>query len=155
MLPQSPVNVVELSVNLDDQTGQIIGDAIDTLLAQGALDAWTTPIGMKKNRPGTMLSLLASPQDQDRLALLLLELTGSFGVRMRPVSRLVLDRKHITVDSPLGQFRLKVGSLHGRIIVARPEMQDVKTLALKAGIPLRLAIEQANAAAQKTIESQK
>ncbi len=154
-LAQSPVDVVELSVNLDDQTGQVIGDAIDTLLAEGALDAWTAAIGMKKNRPGVMLSVLAAPKDDQRLALRLIELTGSFGVRMRACRRLVLERRHIAGVCGLGEFRIKVGSLGGRIMVARPEMQDVKALAEKAGVSLRSALEQANAAAQKAIESQK
>jgi uncharacterized protein (DUF111 family) len=150
-LTPSPTDVWELAVNLDDQTGQVVGDSIDTLLAQGALDAWTTPIGMKKNRPGVMLSILAKPTDKDRLAALMLQLTGSFGVRMHPCTRLVLDRKHVTGQCSLGTFRIKVGSLSGKIIAAQPEMQDVKQLALANNTTLRQALNLAMAEAQKLV----
>lgn len=147
-LNPSATDVYELAVNLDDQTGQVIGDALETLLAEGALDVWTTAIGMKKNRPAVMLSLLVLPQDKDRLSLRVLELTGSFGVRSRPCSRLVLDRKHVTATCPLGQFRVKIGLHQGRILVAQPELEDVRALARAGGVPLRDALAHASAAAQ-------
>jgi pyridinium-3,5-bisthiocarboxylic acid mononucleotide nickel chelatase len=151
-LPQSAVDVVELSVNLDDQTGEVIGDAMEVLLAEGALDVWTQAIGMKKNRPGVMLSLLAAPGDAERLGARVLALTGSFGVRMRPAARLVLERRHVTAQCRLGEFRVKIGVLAGRVLVAQPEMADVKKMAVEAGVTLREAMGAAQAAAQELVK---
>ncbi len=129
--------VVELVVNLDDVTPQLVGHAQTALMDAGALDCWTTPILMKKQRPGVCLSLLCRPADADALATRVLELTGSFGVRRRMWDRVVLDRHHETVDTPYGSVRIKVGQLDGRVIVRRPEYEDVRTLAQQRGVPLR------------------
>lgn len=139
--------VVEMAVNLDDVTAQVVGDAQQRLLAEGALDVWTVPIGMKKQRPGVMLCLLCDDRDAQALARRIIELTGSFGVRMRQWDRLVLDRRHETVTTRYGKLRIKVGSLEGRVLVARPEFEDVKALADAAGVPVGEAMSAAHAAA--------
>ncbi len=82
----TPRAVVEIVANLDDATGEALGDAAQTLLAEGALDVWTAAIQMKKQRPGVMLSILSREADAARLGLRIMELTGSFGVRHRPCS---------------------------------------------------------------------
>lgn len=143
-LASSATRVVELAVNLDDITGQLIGDTAQRLLAEGALDVWTIAIGMKKQRPGVMLCVLANAHDRDRFARLILELTGSFGVRFREWDRLVLEREHIKVTGKYGSLRVKVGKLARRTIVARPEFEDVKSLAEHAGVDVRLALDDAN-----------
>lgn len=145
----SPARVCELAVNLDDVTAQVIGDAATRLMSEGALDVWTTAIGMKKQRPGVMLSVLCSPGDRDRLARRVLELTGSFGARFREWDRIVLEREHVEVDSAIGGLRVKVGSMDGRVVVARPEFEDVKALADRAGVSVRRAMDEANAAANR------
>jgi pyridinium-3,5-bisthiocarboxylic acid mononucleotide nickel chelatase len=150
----APSEVVELAVNLDDLTGQVLGDAQVRLLEAGALDVWTVPIGMKKQRPGVMLCVLAEAPHRDALARLMLELTGSFGVRFRAWQRLVLDRRHEPVQTRLGPVRLKVGTLApddgGRgeeLVVVQPEFEDVRALARSAGVSLRTALQAAHAAA--------
>jgi len=141
-------SVMELAVNLDDVSGQVLGDVQERLLEAGALDVWTTPIGMKKQRPGVMLCMLCKTGRQREFARLILELTGSFGVRFCAKERVMLDRRHETVSTPHGQVRIKVGSLDGRVVVVRPEYEDVKALADSSGEQLRTIMEEANAAAQ-------
>jgi len=144
----TPTEVTEIVVNLDDVTGEVLGDAQRTLLAAGALDVWTSAIQMKKGRPGVMLSLLCENDKRDELARLVIELTGSFGVRFRDWGRLVLDRRHVTVDTRYGKVRIKLGELGGKTIVARPEFQDVKTRAQEAGATVRDVLDAAQSAAQ-------
>ena len=141
-------SVMELTVNLDDLSGQVLGDVQERLLEAGALDVWTTPIGMKKQRPGVMLSMLCPTGRQEEFARLIVQLTGSFGVRFCTRERLTLARRHETVSTAHGQLRIKVGSLNGQIVVVRPEYEDVKALADSSGKPLRKMMEEANAAAQ-------
>src|SRR5690554_3795241 len=105
---QPPTEVVELAVNLDDTTPELIGAAMTALLAEGALDAWTTAIGMKKQRPGVMLCVLCPAERREATARRVLELTGSFGVRWRAWQRMVLDRRFVTLETPAGSVRVKV-----------------------------------------------
>lgn len=150
----SPTRVVELAVNLDDVTGELLGDAIATLMQRGALDAWATPITMKKGRPGVTLSVLADEAKRDTFAKLILECTGSFGVRYRPWDRVVLDRQWVEVQTRLGEVTLKVGSLAGDVITVKPEHDTVKTLAESAGVSLAEAQRAAQAAADRWLADQ-
>ena len=148
--PDSPTRVVELVVNLDDTTAEVVGDAVQTLLDEGALDVWTTPIHMKKQRPGVMLSVLCPadpPEAAQATARRILELTGSFGVRFRAWDRLVLDREHVTAATRLGDVPIKLGRLDGRLVTAQPEFEAVKQRALAAGVSVREAMDAARAAA--------
>ena len=140
-------DVVEVAVNLDDVSAEVLGDAQQRLLDAGALDVWTVPLGMKKQRPGVMLCLLCAPAQRAELTRQVLELTGSFGVRYRHWQRLVLDRRHETVTTRYGPVRLKVGTLDGRVVVVRPEYEDVAALARTSGAPLRQVMAAADAAA--------
>ncbi len=151
----SPISVVELCVNLDDATGELIGAAFQALLDAGALDVWTTAITMKKQRPGTMLSLLCREPDADRLAKLVLHHTGSFGVRRRAWDRVVLQRRFVEVDTTLGPVRVKVGQLDGHAIVARPEHDDVARLAAQHQVTVREAGAAAEVAAQHWLAQQR
>ena len=143
----TPTRVCEIVVNLDDTTGEIIGDAADTLLAAGALDVWTTPITMKRGRPGVMLSVLCRPADRDATARRVLQLTGSFGVRYRHWDRLVLDRRFVEVDTPLGPVTVKIGELDRQTVTARPEFESMRRLAAAVGVTPREAMDHAAAAA--------
>lgn len=143
----APLCVIELSVNLDDATGERQGEAIDAMLRAGALDAWATPITMKKGRPGVVLSVLSREADRAALALKLIEATGSFGVRYRAWDRFVLDRQFVDAPTRLGPVRLKVGSLDGRVLAIKPEFETVRELAASAGVSLAEAERAAQAAA--------
>ena len=147
----TPEHVWEISTNLDDLTGELIAAAVAALLAEGALDAWTQPLTMKKGRPGVMLSLLCRADDRDRLARRVLELTGSFGVRYRKWDRLVLHRSPTTLDTAYGPVRAKVGELGGRVLSLRPEYEDARRAAREAGVDGRRVYEAAQTAAETAL----
>jgi len=155
--PQSEpaaTRVVELVVNLDDVAGEVVGHATQTLLAEGALDVWTTPIHMKKQRPGVTLSVLCPPEVSQALAKRILQLTGSFGVRFRDWDRLVLDREHATAATRFGEVALKLGRLDGQLLTAQPEFDAVRDLADAAGVPVREAMAAAHAAADTLLANE-
>lgn len=152
-MKSSPTRVVELVVNLDDVTAQVVADAQRGLLAAGALDVWTTAIGMKKQRAGVMLSVLCESRRRGAMAVLMLELTGSFGVRFREWGRLVLDRRHVAVGTRFGEVRIKVGSLRGRVVAAQPEHDDAEALARAHGVALRTVLRAAQVAAEVLFEN--
>ncbi|MFA7237898.1 MAG: nickel insertion protein [Phycisphaeraceae bacterium] len=142
-MDNSPTQVIEIVANLDDATGEVIGHAVEALLAAGALDCWTTPIMMKKQRPGVQLSVLIGVDQRDVMARLMIELTGTFGVRFRGWNRVVLDRRHETVTTPFGPVRVKIGSLDGREVVCKVEFDDAAKAAAKHGVPARTVIDAA------------
>jgi hypothetical protein len=140
--------VVELACNLDNASPEILGYALERLLAAGALDAWFTPIQMKKNRPAVKLSVLARPEDQARLADLLLRETPTLGVRYQELARTTAGRETRSVETPWGRVRVKVKLLAGRPVGAAPEYDDCAHLAAEAGVPLEQVMEAARRAAQ-------
>jgi len=148
-LDQPPTQVVELACNLDDASGEIVGAAVEALLAEGALDAWITPIQMKKGRPGVMVGVLAAPDDADRLARRVIELTGTFGVRRRAWDRLVLEREYVQLDTPFGPIRIKVGRWDGRILAVKCEYDDVRAAADRHRRPVRVVMDAARSAAEQ------
>ena len=116
--------MVELSANIDDCTGEVIGAAIEKLLAFGAVDAWASPLVMKNSRPAWMLSALCRPSDAAAIETLFFEETTTFGVRRRVCQRAKLRRRHETVETPYGPLRVKVGSLGEQDVTAAPEFSD-------------------------------
>ena len=147
LVDNTPTRVAELVVNLDDTTGEVMSHCCDVLLGAGALDVWTSPITMKRGRPGVMLSVLAEVAAQEKMARLMLSLTGSFGVRTRPWDRLVLDREWVETTTRFGPVRLKVGRLGGAVVSVKPEFADVETMAGLAGISITQAMTAAQAQA--------
>jgi uncharacterized protein (TIGR00299 family) protein len=128
--------VVELACNLDDATGETLGYAMERLLEAGALDVWFTSIQMKKNRPGTQLSVLARPQDVDALAAILLRETPTLGVRRQTFLRNKAHREVRTVETPWGPVRVKIKVLRGQLVSASPEYEDCARVAAEARVPL-------------------
>jgi uncharacterized protein (DUF111 family) len=143
---ETPAQVVELVANVDDVTGEQAAAAIESLLEAGALDAWATPIVMKKGRPAMMISVLASQAGRPKLTQLLIAATGTFGVRHRLWDRTILDRRHETVMTEFGDVRIKVGSLHGRDVAAKCEFDDAAKAAAEHGVPVRQVTDAALAA---------
>lgn len=139
-MQQSETQVIEIVANIDDVTGEVIGQAIDALLADGALDCWTTPIMMKKQRPGVQLNVLIAADQRDAITRRIMELTGTFGVRFREWDRMVLDRRHETIDTPYGSVRVKIGSLGGKDVSRKVEFDDAAQAAAKHGVPVRVVI---------------
>ncbi len=121
--------VVELSANIDDATGEMIGLAIERLLAAGCLDAWASPIVMKQSRPAWQLSALCAEGDVAEAEGILFAETTTFGVRRRPATRTKLARDWVAVETPYGSVRVKVGRRGGEEITASPEFSDVKVAA--------------------------
>lgn len=135
-----------LECNLDDCSPQVLGALVDTLLARGALDAWISPVVMKKGRPGHLVGVLAPASVKARLVDALLEETTTLGVRATAVSRTELARRHETVETPWGPVRVKLGLRGETVLNATPEFEDCRALAEKAGVPLK-QVQQAALAA--------
>jgi len=131
-----PVDVLE--TNLDDVTGEILGHAITRALGAGALDAWVTPVVMKKGRPAHVLHVLTRPEETRKLQDLVFAETGTLGIRRTATHRTVLNRYSSTVDIDGIPVRLKHGP-HG----AKPEHDDVAAAATRLGLPLRTVARRA------------
>jgi uncharacterized protein (DUF111 family) len=116
---------------------QIFGALMDRLLTEGALDVFYTPVQMKKNRPGTLLTVIAPPERREPLIGTVFRETTSIGVRHREMSRECLDRETVTVQTPFGAVRFKVARRNGEILNASPEFDDCARIAAARGTPLK------------------
>ena len=142
--PDTPAEgVVVIETNLDDMNPQFYEIAMERLFAAGALDVFLTPIQMKKNRPGTLLSVLCDPGREEALASIVLAETPTFGVRISRWDRLCLERRWEEVATPYGIVRIKIGEKDGRELTASPEYKDCKRAAAEHGVPVRRVHEAA------------
>src|SRR5206468_2014489 len=135
-----------LETNLDDLPAEVIGYCYDLLLAAGALDVFSTPIFMKKNRPGVLLSVLAPESAVAALEEILFRETTTLGIRRYPVSRHKLNRRPYTVSTPWGPVQRKLGWLAGRPPVFAPEYEDCARVARQHGVALRAVYARAQQA---------
>jgi uncharacterized protein (TIGR00299 family) protein len=135
-----------LEANVDDAPGELLGAAVDKLLAAGALDAWLEPITMKKSRGAYKVCALTHGPDRERLVRLLMRETGALGVRHHRVGRTVAERRVVEVDLGYGTCKVKVGSLDGEDFVVAPEYADAARLARETGLPLPQVYADARAA---------
>lgn len=126
------VTVAVLEANIDDSTPELLGHAMERLLEAGALDVTLEPVYMKKQRPGVRISVLAAPEDQEKMAALLLEETTTIGVRFWQAERRVQPRTFVEVDTPYGRVRMKVTPAG-----SAPEFEDCRRLAAACGKPAR------------------
>lgn len=140
--------VAVLQTNLDDINPEILGRVLKSALRQGALDVFYTPIQMKKNRPGVLLSLMCSESDADKFTELILRETSAFGVRRYVSERRKLQREFKSVTTPHGQVAIKIGKLDGQIIQSAPEYESCKRLADQTGVPLKTIYEAAYVASR-------
>lgn len=132
-----PGSVVVLEAAIDDMTPEATGYFLERALAAGALDVYVTPIQMKKNRPGVLLTLLAEPVDRERFSRLLFQETTTIGLRYREVARTVLDRQCVSVETAVGPIHVKVAKLDGDVVSASPEFEDCREAAIRTGLPVR------------------
>lgn len=139
--------VILAETNLDDVSGQIIAAASQALLAEGALDSWWVPAGMKKGRPGTILSFLCRHSDLGRLAIIVFEQLPTLGLRWQRAERYVLERAHMTATTSFGEIRVKVGREGERVFVIAPEYDDCAAAAAQHGVPVRMVQHAATLAA--------
>jgi pyridinium-3,5-bisthiocarboxylic acid mononucleotide nickel chelatase len=135
--------VAVLEANLDDLNPQVFGYVMDRLLSEGALDVFYTPVQMKRNRPGMLLTLLAPVEHAERLAKLLFSETTTLGLRVRQEKRLVLARGWEIVNTPWGDVRIKVANLNGASTNHAPEYEDCRRIAQEYRIPLKTVMQEA------------
>ena len=129
--------VVLIEADIDDMNPQIFGVLIDRLLAAGALDVFYTPIQMKKNRPGTLMSIITRPAAREELTAIVFRETTTIGVRYSEMKRECLDRETVTVDTPYGPVAIKVARRNGEILNASPEFDDCARVAAASGRPVK------------------
>ncbi|MGH9743005.1 MAG: nickel pincer cofactor biosynthesis protein LarC [Candidatus Acidiferrum sp.] len=144
VLPGFDEEIAVIEANLDDMNPQIYGYFLEKALAAGAFDVYTTPVQMKKNRPGTLLTVLCKPGDVDGLMGLIFAETTTFGARSYTANRRVLPREWITVATSLGEVRVKVSRVNGHIRHATPEYEDCRKLAEEKKVPLQSVIAEAS-----------
>jgi uncharacterized protein (TIGR00299 family) protein len=135
--------ITVIEANLDDMNPQIYGYFQEKALASGALDVFTTPVQMKKNRPGTLLTVLCQPADAQTLMTLIFAETTTFGVRTHAAQRRVLPREFVKVSTSYGEVRIKLSRVNGRILHVAPEYDDCRKLAEEKNVPLQRVINEA------------
>jgi hypothetical protein len=133
--------IVTLQTNLDDFNAEILGRFVEQALAAGALDVFHTPIQMKKNRPGTMLTVLCALSGADRFTEMMLRETSAFGVRRFTTERRKLRRESLRVRTSFGEVTVKIGRLDGRVVQVAPEFESCRQIADQAKVPLKQVYE--------------
>ena len=129
------VSLVE--TNIDDMSPEVLGHVQEELMRRGALDAWFSPIQMKKNRPAVTLSVLCRPAMESALVETILEETSTLGVRVQTMNRYEADREIVSLDTSLGSARVKVKKDGGAILSVSPEYEDCREIAQREGMPLQ------------------
>lgn len=140
--------LVEIATNIDDSSPELYEHVMERLFAAGARDVWLSPAQMKKNRPGTILHVLAEPAGRDALASIILRETSAIGVRFHPVQRLVLPREERTVGTEYGAVRVKIAHAPDGTINVAPEYDDCRRIARERGVALKSVYQAALAAAR-------
>jgi len=135
--------IAVIEANLDDMNPQIYGYFLERALAASALDVYTTPVQMKKNRPGTLLTVLCKPQDTNTLISLIFAETTTFGARTYRAQRRTLPREFLNVTTAFGDVRIKISRVNGRILHVAPEYDDCRKLAVEKNVPLQRVISEA------------
>lgn len=144
--PAHPVWMLE--ANMDDISGELLGYTLEKLIALGALDVYYTPIHMKKNRPGILLTVLCTLEHRAVLEALILNETTTLGLRRHAVDRTTMHRQNSTVETVWGPVKIKIASWQD-IIKTTPEYEDCRRIAHEAGIPLRQVMDSVMDAVRK------
>jgi pyridinium-3,5-bisthiocarboxylic acid mononucleotide nickel chelatase len=138
---QDTIRVLE--ANIDDMNPQIYGYFLEKALAAGALDVFTTPVQMKKSRPGILITVLCKPHEEDKFQEMLFAETTTLGVRSTRAQRRVLPREWVKVTTQFGEVRIKVARVAGQVRQASPEFEDCRKLAEEKNVPLQKVIDEA------------
>jgi len=141
--PIAAETIAILEANLDDLSPQVTGYIVELALAEGALDVFTAAVQMKKNRPGTLLTVLARPENEGHLRALLFRESSTLGVRTRHEKRYALPRRHEAVATPWGEVRMKIASLNGADSQYAPEYEDCHRIAAEHHVPLKTVMQEA------------
>lgn len=142
-----------IETNIDDMSPQLLGHVMDRAFENGALDCYFTPVQMKKNRPGVLLSVLCAAEEKESLLNLLFTETTTLGVRSYEVTRRALRRSMARVETQYGPIDVKVAHLNGRIVNEMPEFEQVRAAATKAGVPLKVVEDAVRIASRDRDES--
>jgi uncharacterized protein (TIGR00299 family) protein len=135
---QTPATVVVIEANIDDLNSQVFGYLMEKVLEAGALDIFYTPVQMKKNRPGVLVTLLCAPEDRERMIEIVFRETTTLGVRYRNEQREILRREFVSVETPYGSIRIKVSRARdGCILNYSPEFDDCRAAAERHEVGLR------------------
>jgi uncharacterized protein (TIGR00299 family) protein len=135
--------VIVLECAVDDATPQVLAHALDLAIENGALDVMAAPVTMKKGRLGTLLTVLARPEEADTLEALLFRETTTLGIRRRTEQRAILDRSFVTVETAYGKIRIKVAARQSEALNAMPEYEDCRRAAREHAVPLKAVTEAA------------
>jgi len=135
--------ITVLEANLDDLNPQVFGYVMDRLFEERALDAFAMPVQMKKNRPGTLLTVLCKPEDAGKLTQIIFTETTTLGVRRRDEMRQTLARRWEKVDTAWGEVRIKIASMNGTVTNYAPEYEDCRRIAAEHHVPLKQVIQEA------------
>jgi uncharacterized protein (DUF111 family) len=138
--------VLVLETEVDDAAPQLLGPLVDRLLAAGALDAFLTPVQMKKGRPGILVTVLCPPSGREAIEELLFRETTTLGVRRQEWDRTVLERETATVETAYGPIRVKIGRRAGRVYNAWPEFEDCQRAATEKKVAVKQVLAEALAA---------
>lgn len=140
--PVGPSSMKVIETNIDDMNPEYYEYVMDRLFKLGAVDVFFTPIYMKKNRPGILLSVIISNEKLETIAHAILTETSTYGVRYYDVGRFIIDRKVKLIKTSFGKVHVKIGFLKGVQITITPEYEDCKKIALKNKIPVKLVYEE-------------
>ncbi len=140
--PAAQEEISILEANLDDLNPQLIGYITEVAFSQGALDVFTAPVQMKKNRPGTLLTVLAQPQDEAKLREMIFRESSTLGIRVRRELRYALPRRYQAVSTPWGEVRMKIGG-NGKALQYAPEYEDCRRIASEHAVPLKTVMQEA------------
>jgi pyridinium-3,5-bisthiocarboxylic acid mononucleotide nickel chelatase len=135
--PSAAERVTVVECEIDDMNPQLFGVAMERLYAAGALEVFYTPVQMKKNRPGTLLTVVVAPDKRAAITDVVFRETTTIGLRHHEVDRECLAREIVTVTTPLGPVRFKVSSRNGHVVTATPEFEDCAQLAAANNLPVR------------------
>ncbi len=133
-----------LEANLDDLNPQVFGYVMDRLLEEGALDVFGMPVQMKKNRPGTLLTVLCKPEDANKLTQLIFAETTTLGIRRRQEVRHTLARRWENVRTEWGEVRIKIASMNGTVTNYAPEYEDCRRIAAEHRVALKTVMQEAS-----------
>ena len=142
-----------LETNIDDMSPQLLGHVMDRAFEVGALDCYFTPVQMKKNRPGVLLSVLCETEKRESLMNLLFTETTTLGVRSYEVTRRALQRSMMRVETQYGPIDVKVAHLNGRVVNEMPEFEQVRAAAMNAGVPVKVVEDAVRSASKDRDES--
>jgi uncharacterized protein (TIGR00299 family) protein len=135
--------ILELNCNIDDMTGEAMGFALEQLMEHSALDAFTVPIGMKKSRPGVMLTVLCKEANKEEMVRLIFQHTTTLGIREKRCQRHILDRRMESVDTPYGKVHRKISTGYG-VQRTKYEYTDLARIAREQNLSLFEVLDKMN-----------